>query len=151
MESNSGVSLSRLSYPVVQTQKFSWAGSPVVYAYDSAQRASSTGRCRVRIRHRQRQSRPVREVHSFSLGTLNTQGLSWDCLGHRDKLVWLLEFMRASRLDMLSLTELHGITPCVVLLGMHGRLMTLEFYCHWSLSGRQRFDHGGHCGIRINF
>ena len=124
-------------------------GTPVLSDY--SQQSAGTGRRPGRIRHVYRPSRPVREIVSVRLQTLNCQELAWHRLQHRDKLVQLLNHMRHSKADLLALTELHGnLGPCVVHIedfvlvsnNRCGWLMTLEMYVLWSQSGKRRWDRG---------
>ena len=134
-------------------------GTPVLSDY--SQQSASPGRRLGRIRHLYRQSRPVRELHSIRLQTLNCQGLAWHRLQHRDKLVQLLSHMRQCKADIISLTELHGtMGPCIVHFEDYvlvsndrsGWLVTLEFYVIWSQSGKRRWDRGDNlCALGFEF
>ena len=133
-------------------------GTPVLSDY--SQQSASSGRRLGRIRHLYRPSRPVRDILSMRLHTLNCQGFAWHRLQHRDKLVQLLLHMRSSKADLMALTELHGtMGPCVVHIedfvlvtnDRAGWLMTLEFYVLWSQSGKGRWDRGDNlCALRLD-
>eukprot|EP00435_Cladocopium_sp_Y103_P073964 s395_g46.t1 len=69
--------------------------------------AKSGGRCGTRVRHLYRHSRALLPSNGLSVGTLNTQGLQWNLLIHRDKLSTVLRIARERRLDVLTLSELH--------------------------------------------
>ena len=81
-------------------------GTPVLSDY--SQQSASSGRRLGRIRHLYRPSRPVRDILSIRLHTLNCQGFAWHRLQHRDKLVQLLLHMRSSKADLMALTWNYG-------------------------------------------
>ena len=142
------------TYPVVRCQRH--VKEPSLYAYADK---PAGGRRHNRIRHVYRKSRAFGPRNTLSIATLNTQGMSWHHLGHRDKLLFLLQYMRQKKLDLISLSEMHATQgPCVVHLeefvlvtnNKAAWLMTLEMYVHWSESQYMRWDgEENTCAVQI--